>query len=99
LSPGGWDGLHKQVLSNANLARVGFGLGIQIYIKVYARTVVSNKMTETAIEAIAGAAYLDGGEHALDVVMRTMSLFDETTKYLDDDSVTFNSHSLPPLLA
>jgi dsRNA-specific ribonuclease len=78
---------------------VGFGLGIPRYIKVYVRIVVSNKMMETAIEAIAGAAYLDGGEHALDAVMRAVGLFDETTKYLDDDSVTFNPDSRPPLLA
>lgn len=85
------------MLDNANLARAGNRVGLEPCITTHAFTQVSVKMMAIAVEAIAGAAYLDGGEVAMAKVMQAMELTDAR---LGDAAtvVTFKTHLLPQLL-
>lgn len=93
---GAWDGIRNRLLSNANLARTGFDVGIQACVNVYGLTAVSAKMMATTVEAIAGAAYLDGGEAALAEVMQALDLTDQR---LEDVTALVTFITLIPFLS
>jgi ribonuclease III len=70
-----WTALEQRLLVNANLARVAMEIGLDLHIigaPGLAR--ISAGMMATALEAIVGAAYLDGGDDAVNAVMRGLSL-------------------------
>jgi dsRNA-specific ribonuclease len=72
---GDWTALEQRLLINNNLTRVAIAKGLDNHIVAapgLAR--VSAKMMATAVEAIVGAAYRDGGEEAVDTVMRAFGL-------------------------
>lgn len=90
-----WDSIRQSVLVNVNLARVGFEAGLNVHVQVYAFTAVSAKMMATTVEAIAGAAYLDGGEPAMVLVMHTLGITDAR---LNDTTASVTSKFLHPAL-
>ncbi|KAK4078892.1 hypothetical protein Purlil1_11830 [Purpureocillium lilacinum] len=75
LSKGQWTEIRNGVLSNARLAEVGFRHGFDNCIVPNPGTVnISTAMMATAMEAIMGAVFLDGGGEALDRVMARLGL-------------------------
>lgn len=74
-SVGDWDTLRKDQLNNAPLSVIGRNARInQCIIKSPGTKMVTDRMVATAVEAIAGAVYLDGGEAALTTLMRHLDL-------------------------
>ena len=72
-----WDGLRKALLDNVSIAALGRELGVDECILINPETVsdadgrlTTDKMVATAMEAVAGAVYLDGGESKLGDLMR-----------------------------
>ncbi|KAJ4318683.1 hypothetical protein N0V94_004300 [Neodidymelliopsis sp. IMI 364377] len=59
-----WTTLRNDMVSNENLARVGYALGIDTCVFCNEGTVVSAKMVTNTVEAIVGAIYQDGGDDA-----------------------------------
>jgi ribonuclease-3 len=63
------------VLANDNLARVGFEKKLDTYVRYNGRTpLVSPKLMATTVGALLGAVHLDGGDHALEKVMKELGL-------------------------
>jgi len=80
--------LRSQLTSGQALARVGTGIGLGKYLKMgkgEERTGGCNRPTTLAdaIEAVVGAAYLDGGMRACQRIFNT--LFVPHIRHLDDD--------------
>lgn len=77
-SSGSWSTIRNDVLGNDNLARVGYGLGLDQCLNLNPGTVsVSPAMMATTVEAILGAVHLDGGDTALTMVMENLGLTHE----------------------
>jgi ribonuclease-3 len=67
---GQWSQMRLEKCGNAALVQLGRTTGMDTcVIKNPGTTVVSDKMVATAVEAVMGAVYLDGGEVALEGVM------------------------------
>lgn len=70
-----WDQKRQQITSNANLAAVGNDRALEECIQLgNGQGKVSMKMMATTVEAIIGAAYLDGGEAAARSVMQSLGI-------------------------
>lgn len=67
--------IRNSILSNENLARVGFQTGLDRCLNLNPGTaVISQSMMATTVEAILGAVHLDGGDQALASVMINLGL-------------------------
>ncbi|ORY13998.1 hypothetical protein BCR34DRAFT_599420 [Clohesyomyces aquaticus] len=67
--------MEKDLLSNRALAAKGRALGIdKCLLTNPGLTTVSDMMVADAIEAVAGAVYLDGGDKAVKNVMKGLGL-------------------------
>ncbi|KPI38941.1 uncharacterized protein AB675_4689 [Cyphellophora attinorum] len=85
LSPDQWTrDICQTLLTNKNLAEVGTDNGIRRFILCSGGTRPSDKMTATAVEAIIGAAHLDGGDDAANLVMENLGI---TSPLLEESSV------------
>jgi len=74
---GHWDQLRQATAGNAALLLLGQKFQLdRCVICNGGTTKVSDKMVATAVEAVLGAVYLDGGEAALEIVMKELK-FDE----------------------
>ena len=75
---GHWTSIRGNVSSNANLYRVGEheGFGACINVNASNPVVISQKLMAAAIEAVIGAAFLDGGLDAVEVVMKGVGLLE-----------------------
>ncbi|KAF2848432.1 ribonuclease III, partial [Plenodomus tracheiphilus IPT5] len=72
-----WTQIRHDKCGNGALARLGQSLDLhECIITNPGAQVVSDKMIATAIEALFGAVYLDGGEEELERVMRVLG-FDQ----------------------
>ncbi|KAH4187172.1 hypothetical protein HBH42_163950 [Parastagonospora nodorum] len=70
---GQWSQARLDKCGNVTLAQLGRRLGVDTYvIKNPGTVVVSDKMVATAVEALMGVVYLDGGEEALEGVMMAL---------------------------
>ncbi|KUL89264.1 hypothetical protein ZTR_03712 [Talaromyces verruculosus] len=75
LTKGQWTQIRSSILSNENLARVGFQTGLDRCLNLNPGTaVISQAMMATTVEAILGAVHLDGGDQALASVMIKLGL-------------------------
>jgi dsRNA-specific ribonuclease len=70
-----WSVVEQQLLTNYNLTKVAIAFGIhrQIFYRSHLPQATASMMA-TAIEAIVGAACLDGGEEPMDVIMTVLGL-------------------------
>lgn len=68
----------NNITSNANLDAVGRRNGLDRFVTlaVGARAVTQKTMTAT-VEAVVGAAYLDGGMEAAEKVVEKLGIFDQ----------------------
>jgi ribonuclease-3 len=74
---GHWTQIRHDKCGNAALAMLGRGLGLNACVIANPGSlVVSDKMVATAVEAVLGAVYLDGGEEEMERVMRGLG-FDQ----------------------
>ncbi|KAL1798162.1 hypothetical protein ACET3X_002199 [Alternaria dauci] len=72
-----WTQLRNDTLSNDALARRGYDIGLdKCVIVAESRPAVSPKMVATTLEAVIGAVYQDGGDDAVERVMRELGFFD-----------------------
>jgi ribonuclease-3 len=77
LSAAQWTQLRNESLSNHALARRGYRVDLDKHVIVADGTpVVSPKTVATTLEAIIGAVYQDGGDEAVERVMRSLGFFD-----------------------
>ncbi|KAF2092796.1 hypothetical protein NA57DRAFT_49569 [Rhizodiscina lignyota] len=82
-----WDTIRLDVLSNSNLAAVGFVHRLDRCINLNpGTTTVSSRTMATTLEAIMGAVHKDGGDSALGQVMAHLGLTHELLEV-----VMFNS--------
>lgn len=65
------------MLANDALAQRGLTIGIDAcVITADTTTTVSRKMVATALEALVGAVWQDGGDEAVDGVMKRLGFFE-----------------------
>ncbi|KAH7093601.1 ribonuclease III domain-containing protein [Paraphoma chrysanthemicola] len=83
LTPVNWDTLRKDALNNVPLAILGRQTGLADCVVLnpgQTRDVngymASDRTVATAVEALFGAVYLDGGEEAMEAVLRGLGLFE-----------------------
>jgi ribonuclease-3 len=75
LSKAQWTTIVQDVLRNENLAAVGFAHGLDHCVVLHPGTaVVSPNTMATTVEAILGAAHVDGGDAALGHMMERLGL-------------------------
>jgi hypothetical protein len=89
LLSGYWTGTRMRVSSNANLHAVGIAVGLHSCMHVNPKNPVSfsQKIMATAVEAVIGAVFLDGGLVAAKASMHVLGL---TYNVPDINMVTFN---------
>jgi ribonuclease-3 len=71
--PGEWSAIHRKKLSNVALNELGRQIGLEECVILNPGTAqVSRGKLATAVEAVLGAVYEDGGEEVLEGVMRSL---------------------------
>jgi ribonuclease-3 len=77
LSNAQWTSMRNDLLSNDALARRAYQAGLdKCVITADSQPAVSSKMVATALEAVIGAVYQDGGNDAVQRVMQSLKFFD-----------------------
>lgn len=103
LYTGQWTTVIQHFEARANLARVGFNMGLDACIIVNSGTIgVSEKMMATTIEALLAAAFEDGSNEALTQVMAAFALDHEylqAVMSISPQSRLFDSRILYPPVA
>jgi ribonuclease-3 len=92
LSNAQWTSMRNELLSNDALARRAYKAGIdECVITADSNPAVSPRMVATALEAVIGAVYQDGGNDAVQRVMQSLGFFDHPLL-----TVTFQTNPIPP---
>lgn len=76
-----WTDRFRVVLDNSNLAKVGLECGLGDCMNSNPRNpvVISRGLAATAVEAVCGAVYKDGGLDALGAVMQHLGIWIPST--------------------
>jgi dsRNA-specific ribonuclease len=91
-SPNHWTILQNQVLGNDALAARGYDLGIDKCIFVAGGTHRKTpKMVATALEAIVGTVFQDGGDEAVTRLIEHLGFFDHRFLTVTSQSLLFSS--------